>query len=381
MPLRLVLVLALTLVSACGTDERAPDPIATEPVSPPPSEIAYDLLVVEGEDAQPNIFDPSLEYAQDASTGWLAYTDVEGGAAPIGPLHHSNIARSDDGGETWTLVTRANLSERATLIDNHGVAQTGAWAYEVPSLVHVPDDQEAPWKLFTHRYFWTEAERLAAYGWIALREAASPSGPWGEEVALFGTNFTPFEPFETRLNIADLDASLSDAVALTEPGTLYRNGVLYLSLSVLLPDGPDRIILLVSVDQGETWRFLATLITRADAQAIGAARYDGSSLTQVGEEVYLLATPERNGFIHDGTHVFRFADIETGRLERSGARLAVINHIPLQTDETMGDNRGGGQVDYDEANRVGGVLFPQIDTDNAPGPIAQIYKTRKSPID
>lgn len=331
--------------------------------------------MIAGEDAGANFFDPSVEYANGATTGWLAYTDVEGTARPIGPFHHTNIARTDDGGQSWTLVTRANTSVEAGLTEANGRVREGAWAYEVPALVHVPGDAGAPWKLFAHRYLWTEEERLPAYGWIAVKSAPDPSGPWSEEEALFGTNMTPFAPFETRLNVADLDPSLSDVIALSEPGVLHSGGVLYLSLTALKADGPDTIFLLASDDFGESWRFVGDLITRADAEALGAARYDGSSLVEVMGEVFLLASPERNGLIHDGTSVFRFDDIATGTLERDGGRLTVFTHIPVQTDETRGDNRGGGQADYDEANVLGGVLFPQIDSDNLPGPIAEIYQT------
>lgn len=101
----------------------------------------------------------------------------------------------------------------------------------------------------------------------------------------------------------------------------------------------------------------------------------GLSVGEVMGEVFLLATPERNGLIHDGTSVFRFDDISTGTLERTDGRLAIFSHIPVQTDETRGDNRGGGQADFDEGNILGGVLFPQIDSDNMPGPIAEIYQT------
>lgn len=377
MALRLFAYVSVAALSSCSGGSYGTDQPPESPTSVSSQPVRYERLAIRGEDIGANIFDPSLEYEEGSTTGWLAYTDVEGDAFPIGPLHHTNIARTEDAGETWTLITRANESQTGSLTDNKGKKHIGAWAYEVPALVHVPDDPQAPWKLYTHRYFWTKDERLAAFGWISFREALHPSGPWSAETALFGTKFTPFAPFQTEISVADLDRSLSDIVALSEPGVLYRDGVIYLSLTGLKPDGPDRIFLLASDDFGKNWRFVSNLITRKDARLLGARRYDGSSLVEVGGDVFLLASPERNGLLHDGTTVFRFSEIETGALERQRSTPIIFNHIFAQSDTMRGDNRGGGQSDYDEGNTFGGVLFPQIDSDNLPGPIAEIYQTKE----
>ena len=343
-----------------------------------PPAIAYDPLRVEGEDEGANFGDPSLEYSVDGRTGWLAYTDVEGDAFPIGPYHHINIAMSDDAGDSWTLIGRVLNSVEGTITTPNGDVIKGVWAYEVPSLVHVPDDTQAPWKLFAHRYFRTEGERRAEFGWITITTAQSPMGPWTEAEPFLGTALTPFAPFATRLNAADLDPALADLVALSEPGSLYHEGVLYLSLTGLLPDGPEQIFLLASEDFGETWRFVSTLLTKADGGSIGAARFDASSLVEVGGRVFLMASPERDGLIHDGTSIFEFEDIALGALRRTGIAPIELAHIPVQTDPTRGDNRGGGQSDYDEHNTKGGVLFHQVDADNRPGPIIQVFNTRRT---
>ncbi len=366
-------IAATLLIASCGGNSAPPSP-QPEP-SPPPAAVSYERLIIDGEDVGADYFDPSLEYPKGSLTGWLAYTDVEGDAAPIGPFHHTNIARTDDGGQSWRLVTRANVSVAASITEPDGSVLQGAWAYEVPALVHTPDDPTSSWKLFTHRYLWTEAERQVAYGWISLATADDPAGPWSAEEALLGTAFTPFAPFTTRISIADLDPSLSDIIVITEPGVLYTDGVLYLSLSGLFPDGVDRIFLLASDDFGGTWRYVGDLITKADAEALGAARYDGSSLVEVMGEVFLLASPERNGLLHDGTSVFQFDDLASAALNRRDGRLVEYNHIPIQTEGFEGQTIGGGQADYDEGNVLRGVLFPQIDQDNKPGPVAQIYQT------
>ena len=326
-----------------------------------PPAIAYDPLRVEGEDEGANFGDPSVEYSRDGPTGWLAYTDVEGDAFPIGPFHHTNIAMSDDAGESWTLIGRVLNSVEGTVTTPNGSVIKGVWAYEVPSLVHVPDDTQAPWKLFAHRYFLTGGERRVEFGWITVTTAQSPMGPWTEAEPFLGTSMTPFAPFTTRLNVADLDPSLAGFVALSEPGSLYHEGVLYLSLTGLLPNGPEQILLLASEDFGETWRFVSTLLAKTDSAAFGATSFDASSLVEVDGRVFLMASPERDGLIHDGTSIFEFEDIASGTLRRVGATPIELAHIPVQTDAIRSDDRGGGQADYDKHNTSGGVLFHQVD--------------------
>lgn len=361
---------AATLAVALGACNvgSARGPTARAPLSG----VVYTPVSIAGEDVGANIFDPSLEYA--GSTGWLAYSDIEGDARPVGPYIHTNIARSRNAGQSWELVTRANTSSDAQITGADGRPLDGVWRYEVPALVHVPEDSAAPWKLFSHRYFSTVREdRMFQYGWIAVRSATDPAGPWGPEEALIGTAFTPFTPFSTRVNVAELDPSLRDVVVITEPGVLYQEGTIYLSVSGARRDGVDRIFLLASNDFGATWRFVANLLTRSDARRLGAARFDGSSLVEVAGVVFLLATPERNSRQHDGTSVFRFVDVATGALERADGALVVVSQIDAQARFTAG-NRDGGQADYDEANTRGGVLFPQTTIEYAPR-FFQIFQT------
>jgi len=384
----LIPALFVFVLASCGTADQGaseapglgdapadPPPIGDEP---PPGTIAYEPIVIEGEDIGANLGDPSLEYEPTGLRGWLAYTDVEGNDFPIGPFHHTNIAVSDDAGESWTLAGRVFTSLKDTLITPDGEEIEGVWAYEVPTLVHAPGDVEAPWKLFAHRYFLAQGERRVEFGWITVSTARSPLGPWREEEPLLGTGFTPFAPLETRVNVSALDPSLADLVALSEPGSLYRDGVLYLSLTGLMPDGPEQIFLIASDDYGESWRFVSTLLTKSDARAFGAERYDASSLVQVKGRVFLLASPQRGGLIHDGTSIFEFEDMSSGTLRRKDTAPMELAHIPVQTDPIRGDDRGGGQADYDQHNTAGGVVFHQVDADNRPGAIIQIFNTKRT---
>ncbi|MEM8542873.1 MAG: hypothetical protein AAGF66_02635 [Cyanobacteria bacterium P01_H01_bin.119] len=349
---------------------------APPPVPESSSRVVYDKLVIVGEDDRPNLFDPSVEYDAMRNIGWLAYSDIEGDATPVGPYIHTNLARSLDNGVNWQLSTRANASFDDTLAVD-GQEYVGVWRYEVPSLVHTPGASK-PWKLFTHRYFSTPQEdRLFQFGWIAMSEAIDPAGPWTETEAFLGTKMTPFAPFMTRLRTDDIegtDGALDDIVVFTEPGALFLDDILYLSLSGATAGGVELIFLIASEDFGQSWYYVGELISKADAVSLGAERYDASSLVKIEDEVFLLASPMRNGLLHDGTSVFRFRDITHGTLEQSSdGQLVESNHIPVQTQFTMGD-RGGGQADYDQGNFPGGVLFPQLTIEDDPQ-FFQIFQT------
>jgi len=81
-----------------------------------------------------------------------------------------------------------NLAE-PILLPPPNEALAAAWSHEVGRLVH---DEFAPagteWKLMWHRYLtvYNGAKlRLFEHGWISLRSAPSPEGPWSAERKLF----------------------------------------------------------------------------------------------------------------------------------------------------------------------------------------------------
>jgi len=372
---------AFTTLIACGGDgassvpptitlpsNPAPTPVPTP--TPTPAPVVYNQLTIAGTTGSQEIFDPSVEY--DGQTGWLSYSTVVPSGSVSANHVHTDLARSDDRGMNWHYIARINESVPAQITETNGNVINGLWRYEVASLVHVPDDTAAPWKLFTHRYLAADDEaRLFQYGWIIMQTAPSPSGPWSAEEALFGTSFAPQGGFTTRINIADLDASLADLLVISEPGAIYDGSTLYLTFSGgATGAGIDRIFMLASDDFGANWRYVSTVITNADAAELGAERYDGSSLVKFRGDTYMLATPTSNGKLHNGATVFRFSNLTNGELERENGKLRVFHRIPLQDGRIT--NFGGGQSDYDE-DSLAGVLFPHA---KESGPdVFRIYQT------
>jgi len=97
-------------------------------------------LVVAGDAVDRGIYDPSIAYAPDGRTGWLAYSSVTGtgnlvrGRLALGQYVHTHLARTTDGGAHWEFVKVLNPSADGTLTMTDGTQLSGAWRYEVSSL-------------------------------------------------------------------------------------------------------------------------------------------------------------------------------------------------------------------------------------------------------
>ena len=330
-------------------------------------------LSIAGESSLNGIFDPSLEFVPGANEGWLAYSAVFGDVLPWGPHVESRLARSTDQGASWSFETVVNASQAGTLSRIDGSSAVGVWNYEVPSLVHDPDDLGREWKLFAHKVFRRTEQNFSGeqnepgYSWIVLRTASDPGGPWSAERALLSSGPLPPAPYdvvEFGINALDESGSLDALLVYSEPGAFYQNGVLYLSVTGLLVTGPDRIVLLASHDHGTSWDYLGTLLTNADAALLGYVSFDGSSIAEDAGQVFLSVTPESpGGPLHDGVLVFPFADLSTGSLLRSGGKPVVHNQLPAIPGLPL--DRRGGQSDYSEGS-LGGILQPSLDVNAYP---------------
>lgn len=164
----------------------------------------------------------------------------------------------------------------------------GSWWNEVSTLVHDPDDPGREWKLFWHKYFAKHIpgagahNRVLQYGWIAYKYARDPAGKWSEEIPLFGAGRFPLEPYKTKINLNKLHRDLKKFIAYTEPGSIYKDGVLYLSLQghrFINDRNIAKIILIASEDHGGTWSYIDTLLENKDAQKFGTTYFSGSRKT------------------------------------------------------------------------------------------------------
>jgi len=360
-------VLLLVSLSGCETDnqESPPDYEPHSHVEP-----HYERIHIVGESASNGIYDPSLEYHN--GTGWMAYSAVE---AP--KYVHTRLAKSFDHGKTWTYVSTINEATDGTIVSN-GTKIEGVWRHEVSTLVYDPGDTGREWKLFWHKYFakppYEAEDRMFQYGWIAYKYASTPEGPWSEEIPLFRAGLFPPEPFDALINLNDLHKDLAEIIVYSEPGSLVKDNVLYMSLNGhIMKKGENigKVFLIASYDHGLTWEYINTLLTPEDAQNFDSHYFTGSSLAEENNRVFLLACPEdpTKEMHHGGTYIFEFADLRRGELKRNLNRLNVHKYfIPTLTS--------GGQSDYDEQNTYGGIVMPQIDVAAYPE-VFQIFNTKE----
>ncbi len=321
---------------------------------------------VAGEDAPNGQYDPSLEYDRDG-VGWMSYStvDIKRGVGTA-------IARSDDHGRTWKRVTVVNRPIPGKARTPEQGEASGAWWHEVSTLVHDPTDRGREWKLFWHRYFSkmphrTAEDRVLIHSWIATKTAHTPAGPWSKETCLLGTGPFPVAPNRARVKLSALHRDVADVIILTEPGSLCRDGVIYLSLQAHHRANPLRpdTVLIASRDHGRTWKYLGTPLRAGEARAFGGDAFTGSSLAVEKKRAFLLVCPEIFGKPltgHRGTVVFEFEDVARGLLRRDAAGK------PIPVRRVAPRLAKGGQADYDERNTAGGMVFPQFDIKHMPRP-------------
>ncbi len=330
-----------------------------------------------GDPLKNGIFDVSVEYGKDG-VGWLAYSRVE-----LPKYVSTHLARSMDQGKTWHYVKTVNKSFDHNLkVRRRNVP--GVWRYETPSLLYDPDDIPARrWKLFVQRYFNTTPHKsknsLFGAGWIEMRFASNPAGRWSKPKCLFGKIAKHCD-----LNINSLHADLRTTSFYNEIGSLYHEGVIYLSLdasatlSGLGKWRKRKVVLIASNDHGKNWRFVGTLTNFKDAKAFGYLTFTGSSLVKRGNRLFLLVTPSgATGFgkknrAHDGMFVVEFADIRRATLQRDAkGKLLISKRIKPVF-------HSGGLSDYHEKNVAGGLLFSEINP-KAPPDVFKAYSTKLIP--
>ncbi len=341
-----------------------------------PQQPAPAKLTVQGEAPGLGIFDPSLEYDQ-TGVGWMSYSAVTSGAPP--DRVNTHLARSDDKGATWRFVAEINVAVNDTITIG-GAPTAGVWLHEVSTIVCDPGDPDPQrrWKLYWHEYFAAGNDRkFVTHGWVAVRYAPQPQGPWSPRVRLFGGPQTDAANGPVVMNLSTLHPSLNSCLAYSEPGSMIMNGDLYFSLLCAQgPPGTNKNVLIRSRDHGQRWEFVAILADPADATALGEINFSASDLVRQGGKLYLMLTPLRSRGgpepAYSGCHFFEFADLASGRLKRD-AQGQLVSALYVEGDP----NRFRGACGYDQENTGGGILLSELHLEATDR--FQIFKTNRRP--
>lgn len=308
------------------------------------------------------IFDPSLAADPSQPRIWMSYSEVTDSVLWAGQNAwiRTRLASSDDAGATWTdagLVV--NPAEDVTL-PFAPPNDAGTWESEVSSIT---SDPMAPsnerWKLVWHHYLTVNGVRHFEHGWIALRTAPDPTGPWSAERKLFAAslydpaNDVIIGPPEVQLDL--LHPDLATTLVCTEPGLLATSHGLYVVLHAA--DGTSangRIVLVEQPAGSSSWFYRGSfLVNDVDGPAAGVDGYSAPALFVKNGDPYLIATPAVADY-YSGTAVFRITGLQHAQLERSaGVPVPCFTH-----DGDVGSFNGAAA--YVEEATACGLLFGQL---------------------
>ncbi len=292
--MRLLLVLAVVpLFAACGA---APAPAFDGGASIDAGaerDAGASWVLVSGVDAgHHGIFDAAPVVVDDG-LAYMSYSTVDDSTrypdvAAIG----THIARSTDQGLTWHEVGLVNGAEFQP-IDVPGVpVDGGVWNQEVSRLRFDPyaANESERWVLVWHRYLSLPApvpraeQRRFEHGWLALKTAATPEGPWSAERkwVTAPTYLTADDAIggPAELRLTDVSPTLADCAALTEPSPLMR--ATSWVLAAQCAGAHQRIVFLERSRATGQWRSLGSVLDGHAAPEL-VEMHDG--------RVYLLATP------------------------------------------------------------------------------------------
>jgi hypothetical protein len=346
------------------------------------------------------MLDPSIAAGAwlDTQNGqiWMAFTSQEkpaygdaGGSKDTLNVRLADV-KPGTGCRSWELQMSGGFEAKNDDIiapDGQTVLRSGTWRNETPSLVYDPDDPGREWKLFAYKYFWPNDQKDAMpvarhYGVIVYKYASDPLKDWSTEQWLFSpAPGYPPPPYEQTvlLHLNQLDPSLQDVTAYARPSVIYKDHILFMTLSAFTHEvTPDKIIMIASSDHGNSWRYIGTVLQQADATAIDPTGHlAGATLLQQSTQVYLaavLGNAQQRGV---GTFILGFDDFSKGSLQRdpkTGAPV-ILNEIPEQVPGAGAF--GGGAAAYNDACKSGMLVTEQAGNKNE----FKIYHTRFKPVE
>ena len=339
------------------------------------------------------IFDAALAQDPSSSRIWMSYSSVNPSVMwPAGTPDAvgTRLAYSDNQGETWTDSASLTPYTDVDLVfltlppfNLDASFRAGTWQSEVSNLVFDAGatDPNQKWKLLSMHYLAIKAERHFEHGWIGLKMAATPQElATATEIKLFSSatydpanntaggptgvpvDGAPAIAFDTGIN-TELNGCI-----IAEPGMMSTASALYLGIDCIKSATDSRIVLLkcahpcnmTAVGGSNGWSYVGTPLTKADGDLFGVDQgFTASSLVQSNGQNYLIATPRSStpfDAFYNGCKVFRFSNIDTATLQRSGG-------VPDVVTTANGDAGSfGGACTYlpsaSKAGLIRGQLFP-----------------------
>lgn len=308
--------------------------------------------------------DPSLERDPSSGTIWLSYSWLDLLVSDPGPPAvadlgvRTHLARSDDGGATFTFVRAVNATE----VISHPDSGAQGWTiHEVSSLVQ---ESDGSWQDLWLAYFDPIGEPAGAEDrrdFYFARSVAGSPGMLGESSQAWARGYATSASFGAEYDLSQIP-QLSDCAAMTEPALLAAAGATYLAANcVVIVDGVrrddlERLVLLKQEAAG--YSYVGALLSHADALDLGASRIEQADLafSRTGA-VLLIATPIQNATPeHMGCVVFEVTDLGSARVRRdAGGRAVALARITGE-DESFGP----GLCTYDASSDTGVLMVLHV---------------------
>jgi Fibronectin type III domain len=192
-------------------------------------------------------------------------------------------ARSDAGESTLRLASITIAPEPATVTETDqrmlacgALRCSGKWVYETPWVVEDRNDPDPTrrFKLFAYKYFLNPSQSTPSerhLGAIVMWTASTLDAQWYGPASVLGSNLTPPELTPTNLvNVLQPDlaacttAALVGAAAEQEALELVLTCT-YQSVSPVLSQ-QQKVMLLRTTDHAQTFQYVSTLLSQADAK-------------------------------------------------------------------------------------------------------------------
>ncbi len=323
------------------------------------------------------IFDPALAFDPVTNRIWMSYSEV--GDSAMWPGQNTTIdtrlAYSDDAGANWY---DANLEINTSIDVTLPLPQpnnAGTWVNEVSSIVHDPGaPAEERWKILSHHYLTINGVTHYEIGWIAMKTAPSPEGPWSTERKLFaGALYDSASYGAPEVQLDQLDPELNFCQIFSEPGMVSTAEALYVVLLGIDPTVGNRIILLkwsYPNPSGE-WQYLGSfLLGNLDGPLFGYDAFTAPDMFIKGTTHYLITSP-RTGNKYLGTFVFEIEDLDSATLIRTGV-------VPDLIMELYGsDGSHNGAAGYVAEATASGIIYSEVFI--TPTPFFRIYASHRNP--
>ncbi len=297
------------------------------------------------------IFDTSL--LNEGSMLWMAYSSVnyyQQSGQRVQDVSTS-LAYSSDSGATFKYLNTIGKAQAAIINSAASpcgnVSCSGRWVYETPFLVDDTSDPNTSqrFKLFALKYFLyppaaasNQSATFYALGAIVMWTAATPDSLTSaqEQVAL-SWDLTPNE-LSPKNNIKNIDANLGECIVLTEGSATTFQDALDFVFACPNSNDTQKIVMLRSSDHAQTFQYVSTPLTAADASSFGALYFSAPALLPTESSApILLATPvinrPINGFpsnpnAYSGCIAFAFSDENAGTVFRNSSTPMALLQIP-----------------------------------------------------